>query len=756
MPPETLADVLGQQQVALAPVGGGSITGMPGSPETTPTRLIPGAGAGSNVILHAHDVPEPPKITGKTLSSLEDLANAYPGLSDSGSGWVLKVNRISPKSLNGVQVGGDQGNYPRFHDGRDLLNVQQFGEQFGGGKYEVTVYGPAEHDPSVLRRHHSIDIVIPSATGVSPVGVNPNVTSPFAGQAAVERAKSEGRVMESLVGPLLQSALNKDHAPAQNNDGVANIATAAMNQSAEMARLQAQQAQQALEAERQRAERLERTVLEMQAKMAEQNHQSPVDRMAEVMFNGRYSQQEASRIQQDYEGRMDRLRRDFEERIERMRSDHATEIERVRSYQGQMFAAERDRLSNEVQMLRSEISRERERSDVTFTERLRMEQQRFEQQSNSIQADHARAISAAREDARRNEDALRRDAERDLKMLENSHKVALDAMDRELARARADCAEAKMHLKAAEERIAREVNKPFPVQLAEMTKFSELMGYVPKDSVGGQEGPGWQDRLIKLGETTIRSLAPAIGPLAAGFMQQRMGGGTPGQHPQGGGMAPPGLPPGPQQAPQQAGGGGQQHAPQPQRQRRGIQVPVGEISDNSDGIHIGDPPLSGSLAQNVRPDPTPGPHPAPPPVNLPPPSTSPPQATGPAQTGPTPDPAIHAKARQIQASIRTSGSPPVPDAMIPALLNDLASTCTQAYYRPAAQGGTIPADEFASNLKAAIDAQNPGLLPKVLEWVDSDNVAKMMQLATLGAPPPVDWSLEGPRQWLADVWVALG
>lgn len=680
---------------------------------------------------------------------------AYPGLSDAGSGWVIKVNRISPKSINGVIIAGDQGNFSRFHDGRDLLSVEQFSEQFGGGKYEVTVYGPSEHDPSVMRRHHPITIIIPSAPGAAAAGQNPNVTSPFAGQAAVERAKSEGRVMESLVGPLLQSALNHNNAPVANGDGVAHIATAAMNQSADMARLQAQQAQQALEAERQRAERLERTVLDMQAKMAEQNHQSPVDKMAEVMFRGRYEQQEASRLAQDYEGRMDRLRRDFEERIERMRSDHATEIERVRSYQGQMFAAERDRLSNEVQMLRSEISRERERADVTFTERLRMEQQRFEQQSNSLQADHARAISAAREDARRNEDALRRDAERDLKMLENSHKVALEAMDRELARARSDCAEAKMHLKAAEDRIAREVNKPFPVQLAEMTKFSELMGYVPKDSGGGQEGPGWQDRLIKLAETTVRAAAPALGPLAAGFMQQRMGGGAPGQPPMGG-MAPPGLPPGPQQQPQQAGGGGgQQQAPQPQRQRRGIQVPVGEISDSSDGIHIGDPPLSGSLAQHTRPDPPPPP--PPPPVNLPPPAVSPPQATGQAQTGapPAPDAALQAKARQIQASIRTTGTPPVPDAMIPTLINDLASTCTNAYYRPAAQGGTMAAEEFGANLKGVINTQNPGLLPKVLAWVDADNVAKMLQLATLGAAPPVDWSLEGPRQWLADVWVAL-
>lgn len=542
---------------------------MPPDPDAAPPQPARGAPLGD---LLAAGGPAP-KVGGTIVPSemdteedmksgkpetLSDLRAKYPALQSAGSNWVLYVERKKPKvhPRTGMKHDGTFGPFCALHDGKDLLTVDGFYEQFGHGTYYVWVEGPSNRGdidpytqrPKILRKAE-ISLDLPERPQVTQQPLYP--TYPFPPQPAVNpavevrRIEAESRREEIL----LQEALRNGRGDSQAIvDVLREQIRASENRVAEMTKII-----ESMRDQRGSVDPLTQSLMERQIQSESSRieqirvgYQADLDRMRSS------HESEVARMRESHQDRLDRLDRDSKDREERLRRDYEERITRlndeIRALQSRSQADER------------EVRRgEQERFDGL----LRVERESFRLNLESAKNEFERNMKSAREDYATRLEMLASDRNRDLQTLESQHAIVLQVKDGQISALTSQVESLRREV----ESLRDKVNVPFEEKVREVATYSRMLGLgaseeTPSDSETKED---LMDKAVRVLETPA---GPIIANLVSNFVSQKMGIPVPGA------PLPPNGNPAPRQVTQQAG-------QQRQQQRRKQQAPVQQAANNA-------------------------------------------------------------------------------------------------------------------------------------------------------------------------------
>jgi len=505
---------------------------------------------------------ETPDLSDDTLRTLEDLIARF-DLDGSGQFYIM-VTRQKPPHYNSVLTQGRMRNitFPLTHE--------EFCEYYGGGQYQLIVYGPpargglidpftGKPKPKALSKPVTVIVPWQGEGGREP---NPH--------AAQEHEGGEGR----LPATDLQSALINRRSNTLADAKMLETATQKeliMDDRARQERkedLRERRSQEATavsvvkETKDEQIQMLQEQLREAkeEARQKPNGHNSGAevaDAMARVIASVQPRQAGDDELQ--------RMKASYEERIRNLGEAHQSRIKDID-----------ERHRRELEDKERVLTREKEDGIKRAEEVARFANQQLAQREQQLIADRDREREDARKererahiDHQREVDLLKKDQERDLAR-QKEHYENLLAMERntnqrdremlkeslgtkgELLKSTAE-SELRMannevaRLRAETERLKTDLEKKgnLPKQIKEFSEAAEGMGFVRDDGGRGEEDTDWKTTLLRAGATVAEKLpeiienAGKVVAMTRGAQQQQQPGGRPPVQP---GMPPPGAP----------------------------------------------------------------------------------------------------------------------------------------------------------------------------------------------------------------------
>lgn len=550
-------------------------------------------------------------------ANLTDLCQLYP----IGNGMhYIRVERVAPKSFSGRPIAG------LIAELRHPVSERQFVQQFGGGAYELVVYGP---DPTGRMDPVSNTTIIKPLTkkiGVTYPG-NPVVEAdmdpgipgypgftgrrPLAqplGSAEANAFKASldfaARMVTEERAEKRELQRNAAAAPAQSLGSLDPVLGVMRDQTKMVADVAGNEAERSRKAYELQIDHMRSEIETLRAELREQRSRpaesatvfSAVTDMVGKMAPAGRTTEEIARAHESHRDEMRRVTDQHRDEMKTREDQHRREIENIRATHDERMRILNEQVETERRRARDEVEQERRRyEDRERTlreqndERLRTASERHTAELERLRSDHARELQSI---------------ERNAQLVAKTEKVGLEtriaSLQEQLDRARAEAAD-KEDLEA---------------QLAKTEHMAGLLGFrrddgAPKD---------WKEHLAaafshaitnadKILDAGARTLAAAKAQPAALGAQQRPGMGMPQQAP------PPQLQP-------------RQRPPMHATRTWGVEGAAPIAIDHSRGRVAAPPPYENPPPQQQQPQPAP--QPAPQQQFQPQPA---PQPAGPAQNG---------------------------------------------------------------------------------------------------------------------------
>lgn len=505
-------------------------------------------------VIH-EDLPDAEDESDQRIRSLEDLMARFPFVGPDGD-YFIRVNRVLPRSYMGMICHGVQRKVT------SPLTYEQFLEAYGGGEYELVVYGPPRgpgmHDPATGKVRPKaltkpITFTVPyDKDGIYGIGPNPAAAIPEADEAYPMEPPMESQIPSErriphpfergsrintpadaqirsadLQHEREMDAQKRAEKQAENERLIEESRTRAELEkeslliqerrevrSTEIAREEAIREREDAQHERSRANELEKKLFERMNPPAPQT--PPVD-MPELIraIKGDGSDIKVE-LQRAYEAHRDDIKRMGEEKVrdlERIKEDHKRDLERERS-----LAEERIRLARE------ESTRERDRAerlvkdaDERAERRVKDIEDRAERRVEEVRKDHERQFTVAkdswearlRDEQRNNErDLTSRTVSYDLRSA--SEKTAFDvrmsSLEQEIARLRAD-----------NERLQREIAEKGDIvaQVEKVEKVAKSLGFEKAGATEPEDGDekpptDWRTAALAIGTSLVQQLPELV------------------------------------------------------------------------------------------------------------------------------------------------------------------------------------------------------------------------------------------------------
>lgn len=623
------------------------------------------------------DAPEAPDESDERIRTLEDLMARFP-FNRNRQDYFIRVARNQPKTYLGMTVTGVLRKIV------EPLTYEQFVELYGGGEYELTVYGPprgagimdpatGKLRPKALTR--PIVFVVPyDKEGVFGLAPNPSASIPEVDEAYPMESPTMQKINMPDVAPHpfqrsmrvttpadasihksdLEFARDKEREEREREEREeerrASAAEVELRLKLEEMRMRERQEERSVEIsqEQARAERAQRE--ELQRQMAAGGGSVTEILRAVGMFKDDSSiKLEMARQAEAHKTELTRLMESHKDELSRREDEHRKDLERERS-----LAEEK------LRMARDESSRDRERTEKLARDveeradrRAKDAEDRAERRVEETRRDFERQLEAQKNiyESRLNDE--RRNNERDLASRKDSHdsrlqteKVSYDvqmkALEREVDRLRAEEARLRTELESKGDVVA---------QVQKVTEVANALGFTKASEVDNEkdedEGPkDWKSLASAIGMNLVQNLPQMV--RAAGDAVQAIRG----QRDASAAQSAPAAAEGPAVGPQPAGA---RYGFRP-RQRLNFATGDGELPGASDYTPmLAAPPIYPTVQQPMAPPPPPPPPPYMPPqptvVSTPPPAPSvmPPQPAMPsAPPPPTAAPAANPAAPQTE------------------------------------------------------------------------------------------------------------
>lgn len=505
-------------------------------------------GQGGVINLSEIEVEKDGKID--KVETLSDLRAKFPEVQRPGSGWSLCVERKSPKVLNGIKFDGLLGSFCAFHEGKDLLSIDGFYDQFGHGDYIVWVEGPSQssNDPYTGKPKILIKGEIKLSVPERPMPAQQTMFMPpmnpygSAAHPQVEATRIQADHAERQF--LLERALRQP-----TSDPMAS-------QAIDMLREQHRADQEENRALR---ERLDSILRDPGRGSADPFTQS----LVQNAMNGQ--QERIDAIRQGHSEEMNRLKSHYDNEIARIRDSYDDKLQRARDDRDRDITSIRNDYETRLERINRELSdlRDRARSDERevrakeqerFDNLLRVERETFRTQMEASKNEFERSLSSAKNEFERSMSTLREDRQRDLQLLESQTQTLLGVKDNEINNLRAE----RDRLASKVDMLEAKINVPFEDKIAEIAKTSEMLGLGGSrdEGVEKEEKQDMLETVARIAETQAGSIVMNL--LAAGIAQKA---GI--KLPEGPPQMPPGAPPPRQMGP----------APKPQTKKAKPQQP---------------------------------------------------------------------------------------------------------------------------------------------------------------------------------------
>lgn len=608
------------------------------------------------------------------LTNFKDVMSEYGQAIELGIAHI-DVTRKSPPQIDGLRIKGIQRPITR------QMTQTEFCEFYGGGDYELIVYGPSQsgghrYDPvtgAVINR--KLTKPIPFQVPLGLYAPNP--------EAALQEDEYMNRHPGTHPGPNFPLSRFSRSTPAD----------AKIHETDVMAEERREERQRMDQKEREREERKRQQEEERKNnQLFEQLAESHREQMRQLR---EYSERQMDMITEQLQtarAEAAQLRQELTE--EKNKEPKRSDGELLVTSLGQLLPAFKSNLDPEQrQQIESAASKDRERMLEAHQRELQHlqerhqdelkrlhdaandERRRSEDRERSIQRDVDQRISEAREGAEKRvrevEEraeklvaAERRDCEQRIQDTDRAHEARVKDIERYHASEMRQLKEShdtrlqsiqsqhasEMHLKESEIARLRELlakaeekaNRPLHEQLTEFSETAEAMGFSKSD---GDEPKDWKSMLSEGGMAALQRLPELLETAGSLFNARR--------------AVPPGAPP-----PRQLPGGApaaQHHVPE--------QVPLAFATEDGPGMEFADmgppprpvypepPPPQESAPPPARP---PAPAPAPTPAPTPAPAASQPQQ--PQQPRPNPPPQVSAQmivdqAAPFEAAFEQGGTP---------------------------------------------------------------------------------------------------
>ncbi len=479
------------------------------------------------------DDPEVPDQSDERIRSLEDLMARFPFMGPLGD-YFIRVDRKAPKTYLGMQCTGVLRKIV------DVLSYEQFVEMYGGGEYELTVYGPPRTggflDPATGKvRKKALTQPIRFTVPYDKEGVFGMAPNPSASIPEVDEMYPMETPMQRMQPPTGVASTNNNLHPFNRPMRVTTPADAKIHDSdlqhereredrmqaredaerenrstieLEKLRMRERAEERALAAERARADAAEERRREVEQQMREKVQGQTVDpadlirAVAEFKGDGSEVKLEMQRQAESHKNEITRLMEDQRREVSRMEEGHKRELER-----------ERTLAEEKVRMAREETSRERERAERMGRDaedraekKSRDAEERAERRIEDIRRDFDRQLAHSNQMWESRLKDEQRNNERDLASRKDSHEsslrtekvtfeVQLRASEQEMQRLRAENDRLRADLESKGDVVA---------QVQRVTEVAEALGF--KKDEGGESEDGEEK-----GPTDWKSLAAGIG-----------------------------------------------------------------------------------------------------------------------------------------------------------------------------------------------------------------------------------------------------
>jgi hypothetical protein len=496
-----------------------------------------------------YDDPEIPDESDERIRSLEDLMARFPFTGPTGD-YFVRVVRVAPKSYHGMLCTGVLRRIVT------TLNQAQFTEAYGGGEYELTVYGPPNgpgmYDPHTGKpqpkaKTRPIRFTVPyDRDGIFGIPPNPAASIPEADAAypmenpmqpvnPTQPTTPTTRFINPHVVTGMRISTPSDAEIHKTDLGFETkmIEREDSREEQERKRLEARAlADQQIELERMKSqERRELSAIEMAREQAQSEREQRMD--AQRALLERDSKKDPAAVDlpalisavrgdgSDLRLELSRVTETHRAELLRLTETHKADLERINEASRREIERERSLCEEKLRLGRDETSRERERLDRSTKDveeraasRVRDAEDRLERRLVEVRADYERQLTAQERmwEGRLNDE--RRNGEREVASRRESHEaniqtsrvtfeVQLKAAEQELARLRTENDRLRSDLAASGDVVA---------QVEKVTKVANALGFtkaaeVSDEEAGGDKPPSdWRSLVSVLGADVIKNL----------------------------------------------------------------------------------------------------------------------------------------------------------------------------------------------------------------------------------------------------------
>lgn len=485
------------------------------------------------------DAPEAPDESDSRVRSLEDLMARFP-FNRSRDDYFIRVVRTSPKTYLGMSVTGVLRKIV------EPLSYEQFVELYGGGDYELTVYGPPRGpgimDPATGRLHpkaltRPIAFTVPyDKEGVFGLAPNPSASIPEIDEAYPMESPTMRQINpEDAPHPFQRSmrvttpadanihkadlefkrALSQEERERQDREEerAAAVRDAELQLKIEELRMRERQEARAAEIsqEQVRAERAQRE--ELQRQMAGGGNITEILRAAGAFKDDGAIKIEMQRQAESHKNEITRLLESHKDEISRREEEHRKDLDRERSL-----------ADEKLRMMREESSRDRDRSEKLARDveeraerRVREIEERADRRVEDTRRDYERQLETQKSIYESRLADERRNNERDLGSRKDSYdsrmqtekvtfEVQMKSLEREVDRLRAEEARLRTELESKGDVVAQVQKVTEVAQALGFTKANE--GESEKDE---DESPkDWKSLASAIGMNLVQNLPSMV------------------------------------------------------------------------------------------------------------------------------------------------------------------------------------------------------------------------------------------------------
>lgn len=609
------------------------------------------------------DPPDAPDESDERIRSLEDLMARFP-FNRNRQDYFIRVARNQPKTYLGMTVTGVLRKIV------EPLTYEQFVELYGGGEYELTVYGPPRGpgimDPATGRLRpkaltRPITFIVPyDKEGVFGLAPNPSASIPEVDEAyPMESPMQKINMPDGAPHPFQRSmrvttpsdasihktdleylrSKEKEEQERAEREEERRVSEREAELQLKLEEMRMRERQEArtveISQEQARFERAQRE--ELQRQLASGGSLTEVLRAVGVFKDDSSIKLEMARQAEAHKTELTRLMESHKDELSRREEEHRKDLDRERS-----LAEEKLRMS------RDEATRERERTERMSRDveeradrRAKDAEERAERRVEETRRDYERQLAAQKEIYESRLSDERRNNERDLASRKDSHdsrlqtekatfEVQMKALEREVDRLRAEETRLRTELESKGDVVA---------QVQKVTEVATALGFTKANEIDSEkdeeEGPkDWKSLASSIGMNLVQNLPNMV--RAAGDAVQAIRG----QRDTSASASSPQMPSASEVAANGPQPAGARYGFRP-RQRLTFATGDGELPGTSDYTPmLAAPPIYPTVQQPMAPPPPPPPPPYMPPqptvVSTPPqaPSVMPPQPVMPSAPPP--------------------------------------------------------------------------------------------------------------------------